>query len=465
MSGAQSSSLHVTRSLSARARATHFHFGEDTAIVAVQHMLRQTVDLFSTAGAMGLDLKNVFALGKIYSNYFPVIRTLRKMGVTVVETTAPEPGEFHSYFERDIERLWQVAAAALARRRIKRILVLDDSGACISNVPAGILERYAVCGVEQTSAGMFLLEEKPPPFAVIAWARSAVKLEIGSPVFSQCFVDKLNTEFLCGQNMKGARLGIIGMGSIGKAVANLLLRQNNEVMFYDPDPQLEVPRQLCEKVTRLDTIEEIMVRFDCVVGCSGRDPFKNKWPLDHKPGIRILSASSGDQEFRPIINNLKGKSGFKVSPDTWDITSSNGPSGPMQIAYLGYPYTFVSRASEAVPTSIVQLETGGLLASLVQGRIYLELCERGQERNCGIHGVSAKAQRFVYETWLRTLKSSGINIAGVFGHDPEMLNAARDESWLTEKTKSYTGACHTDGEVEEAMARFCQGHLKKSKRV
>jgi D-isomer specific 2-hydroxyacid dehydrogenase, NAD binding domain len=465
MSGAQSSSLQVTRALSACARASHFHFGEDTAMVAVQHMLRQTVDLFSTAGAMGLDLGNVFALGKIYSNCFTVMETLREMGVTVVETTAPEPGEFQSYFERDVNRLWQVAAAALARRRIKRILVLDDSGVCLSNVPPEIVERYAICGVEQTSLGMFLLEEKPPPFAVIAWARSAVKLEIGSPIFSQCFVDKLNTQFLSGQNMKGARFGIIGLGSIGRAVANLLSRQNDEVTFYDPDPDLEVPRQLRERVTRLDTLEEIMLRFDYVLGCSGRDPFKDKWPLDHKPGIRLLSASSGDQEFRPLVMDLKGKPGFKVSPETWDITSNDSPSGPMRIAYLGYPYTFVSRANEAVPTSIVQLETGGLLASLVQARIYLELCERGQERNGGIHRVSTRAQHLIYETWLRTLKSSGINIAEVFGHDPEVLNAARAESWLMEKTKPYAGTLYPAGKVEEAMARFCQPHLKQSNRA
>ena len=52
-----------------------------------------------------------------------------------------------------------------------------------------------MCGVEQTSLGMFLFEEKPPPFAVISWARAAVKLEIGGPIFSQCLIDRLNTEF------------------------------------------------------------------------------------------------------------------------------------------------------------------------------------------------------------------------------------------------------------------------------
>src|SRR5215212_11167751 len=188
MSGSQSFPLEVTQSLSDCARSARFNFGEDVCSSDLQHMLQQTVDLFSTAADMGLNLKNIFALGKIYSNSEPVIRTLRHMGVTVLDTTVPAPGEFHSHFERDVDRLWKVVANALRERRIKRILVLDDAGVCITRVPAEILRQYSLCGVEQTSSGIRVCEEKPPPFAVISWARSAVKLEIGGPVFSQTFV-------------------------------------------------------------------------------------------------------------------------------------------------------------------------------------------------------------------------------------------------------------------------------------
>ncbi len=463
MSGAHSSSLAVTQSLLDCARTTRFQFGEDTALVAVQHMLRQTVNLFNTLGAMGLNLKNTFALGKIYSNSLPVIKTLRDIGVTVVETTVPNPGEFHACFERDIHRLWQVAFAALRQRRIKRILVLDDSGVCITNVPAEILQRYSVCGVEQTSLGMFLFEEKPPPFAVISWARAAVKLQIGSPIFSQCFVEKLNTEFFRDKSRSRKQFGIIGLGSIGKAIANLAIRQNDEVMFYDPDPDLEIPAHLSKKITQLDSLEELMVGFDYVLGCSGRNPFKGRWPLRHKPGIRIVSASSGDQEFSPIINDLKGKPSFTVAPYTWDITSNDGPSGAMQIAYLGYPYTFVSRRMEAAPTSIVQIETGGLLASLVQARFYLELCEAGQEQNGGIHRVAAKAQSLVFDTWLKTMKHLSINITELFGFDPKVLAAASDERWLTENSEPCPGKPYRPvQQVEEMMARFSRGRRETS---
>ena len=166
--------LDVTRALLDCARDARFDFGEDTAIVAVQHMLLQTVDLLHAVMAMGVRPKNMFVLGKVYSNNPLVMRTLRDLGVTVVDTTVPKPGEFHCSFQRDVNTLWQVAAERLAERRIKRIIVLDDGGVCIVSVPPEILRRYTVCGVEQTTRGMVLFEETPPPFAVIAWARAGV---------------------------------------------------------------------------------------------------------------------------------------------------------------------------------------------------------------------------------------------------------------------------------------------------
>src|SRR5215510_6212048 len=226
--------LAVTHTLSARALAAQFRFDEDTALVAVQHMLEQTVDLFDTIAGMGVSHQNIFALGKVYSNSCVVIKTLRDKGVTVVDSTMPEPGKFDQYFEQDCKRLWQVAAEALARRRIKRILVLDDGGVCITTVPPELLQGYSMCGVEQTSLGMFLFEEKPPPFAVISWARAAVKLEIGGPIFSQCLIERLKTEFFDRRVLQWGQLGVIGLGSIGRAMASLTAREGKRVLFYDP---------------------------------------------------------------------------------------------------------------------------------------------------------------------------------------------------------------------------------------
>src|SRR6185295_9598013 len=156
-----------------------------------------TIDLFEAAAALGAKRENIFALGKIYSNSPLVIGALRDRGVTVVQSTPPEP-----------------------------------------------LRHYAVSSVEQTSLGTFLFEEKPPPFAVMSWARAAVKLQIGGPLFSQCFIDCLHTEFLHSRTLQGEQLGVIGMGSIGRAVAKLAVRQGNELFYYDPNTDLHLPPHL-----------------------------------------------------------------------------------------------------------------------------------------------------------------------------------------------------------------------------
>ena len=458
MSHPQLLTLEVTRALLDQARAAQFQFGADTALVAVQHVLLQTVDLFETAAAMGLNLKNVFVLGKIYSDSQPVIAALRDRGVTVIEGSAAKPGEFHAIFERDVERLWQVAAGMLAHCNIKRILVLDDDGVCITNAPREVVRQYAVCGVEQTSQGIFLFEDKPPAFAVMSWARSAVKLHIGGPIFSHCFIEKLNTEFLCGRSIKEKQLGIIGMGSIGRAVAKLALRQGIKVLFYDPAPDVSIPASL--HIARTRSLEELMVTSDYVAGCSGRNPFKDRWPLNHRPGIKLFSVSAGDQEFSPIINDLKAKPDFAVDPKTWTITSEQAPSGPIEIMYLGYPYTFVSRTPEAVPTQIVQLETGGLLAALVQAHIYLQTCETCPPQNKVLRRISPKAQCFVYDTWLRTMKEQGINLMETFGYDAELLSAAHNDDWLSQHTEPEEDEHdEIDRTVEKRMAEFVRRRL------
>ena len=453
MPHSQLPALEVTHALFERARAAFFRFGEDTALVAVQHMLKQTVDLFETIADIGLNRHNIFALGKVYSNSRPVIETLRKRDITVIETTMPEPGKFDHYFEQDTKRLWQVVAEKLAGRRIKRVLVLDDGGACITTVPAQLLRRYTMCGVEQTSLGMFRFERKPPPFAVISWARAAVKLEIGGPIFSQCLLERLR--HLDRKTRQPAQLGVIGLGSIGRAVANLAARENRKILFYDPRQHLKISPTLLSHVSRVDSLAELLVRCDYVIGCSGRNPFDDNWPLKHRPGIKLVSASGGDQEFGPIINYLKTKPDFRVDPDTWDVSSALGPCGPIQIAYLGYPYNFVSRAREAVPTHVVQLETAGLLAALIQARLLLQFCDEGLAHNSGIHRVSPRAQQFVYEEWLRVMRNSKIDLVELFGYEPAVLHAAQQDAWFVKNSEPRLSNKYAPLRIlEEEMDQF-----------
>lgn len=448
----QQSLLEVTGALSNCAGSAGFNFGADTALVAVQHMLSQTVDLFVAAGQIGLRPENIFCLGKIYSNRAPVISAIRNMGVTVVESTFPTPGAFAEAFERDIKQLWTVVSEKLAEGRIKRILVLDDGGRCVINIPPDLLSNYPVAGVEQTSMGMFLFEDRPPPFAIFPWARSAVKLQIGGHLFSHRLLDRLQADYLEGIALTDADVGIIGLGSIGRSLADIALQQGNRVTFYDPDPDVKVPHYLERRIVRLDSLEELMLCSEYVFGSSGRNPFKARWPMAHRLDIKLFSASSGDQEFGPIIRFLRQRPGFKVDCDTWDITSEAGPSGAVRIAFLGFPYNFVGREEMAVPTPIVQLETAGLLTGLIQARGYLGLIDDGHPPDTRIHRISPEAQGFIYDVWCSAMKNRGIDIRSIYGYDAALLAATQRDDWFAEYTEPRSVAGRgSDDRVEEMM--------------
>lgn len=459
----QLSLLDVTRALAERARTANFNFGEDTAIVAVQHMLWQTIDLFEALIALGVKREHIFALGKVYSNSPVVIAALRNRGINVVESSAAKPGKFDDAFQADVNRLWQVLQRSVAQGRIRRILILDDGGKCATSMPRELLSRYAVAGVEQTSFGMFVFEHSPPPFAVVSWARSAIKLQIGGPLFSQCLLANVQSRVLQGKLLTGETVGIIGLGSIGSALANLTERQRNNVFFYDPNPQYQVPAYLRGRVTRVDCLEELMVRCDYVFGCSGREPFKHKWPLRYRPGIKLFSASGGDHEFGPIINELKTRPAFTVSPAMLDIHCADGPSGPISIAYLGYPYNFVARDVEAVPTSIVQIETGGLLAGLIQARTHLRFCEDGRASNCGVHRIAPESQRFLFETWSKAMKRQQVDLPQIYGYEPALLDAARERSWFVENSEPVPSlTCDVNWLTEASITRMMEERTTSS---
>ena len=220
--------------------AAQFQFGEDTALVAVQHMLEQTVDLFQTIAGMGLSLQNIFALGKVYSNSPSVIKHYETKGVTVIESTLPEPGSFDQYFQRDVERLWQVAAETLTHRSIKRVLVLDDGGICITAYRE-VLRCYAMrCAVSNKLLwACSCLKRSRHRLAVISWARAAVKLQIGGPIFSQCLIDRFNTEFLRGRVIP---LENNSASSVWEALAvpSQIWRRAKarKVLYYDPRLQI-----------------------------------------------------------------------------------------------------------------------------------------------------------------------------------------------------------------------------------
>ena len=83
----------------------------------------------------------------------------------------------------------------------------------------------------------------------------------------------------------------------------------------------------------------------------------------------------------------------------------------------------------------MQLETAGLLAGLIEARIYLESVEEDHEQDTRIHRVSPDAQKFIYEAWQLALKNRGIDIRELYGYDPALLAATQCTDWLADNSE------------------------------
>ena len=131
--------MEVTGALSRCARNAGFSFGADTVWLPCSTCFtRQWI--YSGHWARLVSNRKTFSLGKVYSNECFGDLHPAKMGVTVVKTG--KPGHFDEAFEQDIKHLWTTVTENLAQRHIKRIIVLDDGGRCVTNIPPDLLSRY-----------------------------------------------------------------------------------------------------------------------------------------------------------------------------------------------------------------------------------------------------------------------------------------------------------------------------------
>jgi hypothetical protein len=94
----------------------------------------------------------------------------------------------------------------------------------------------------------------------------------------------------------------------------------------------------------------------------------------------------------------------------------------------------------------------------------MEHCKTSHEQNSGIHRVSPKAQRFVYERWIRAMKDRMIDVTDRFDYDPDLLQAIQHDDWFIENTEPRPTEHYTPVKpVEEMMDQFvCQGRFVRA---
>jgi NAD(P)-dependent dehydrogenase (short-subunit alcohol dehydrogenase family) len=269
-------------------------------------------------------------------------------------------------------------------------VILDEGGYCLRDVPPELLERMRFTGLEQTTSGLRLAAASYR-FPVVEVATSAAKRLIEPPIVSAAVLSRLRTIL---KTTVPLRIGVIGLGSIGSAVALDFARRGHTVFVYDRrirDARFEVPETVA-----CHTLDDVFDNASYILGCTGEDIGTGSW-LNRVAGSKVLiSCSSGDVEFRSLLLRAEERRDKTVRLEPFrDISMKHGRLD-LTILRGGFPVNFDGAPDSAPPEDIE------LTRSLLVGAALQAAWPRPGSTACSRFGemLDVALQRFVVTRWL-----------------------------------------------------------------
>jgi hypothetical protein len=249
-----------------------------------------------------------------------------------------------------------------------------------------------VVGIEQTTSGL-QLQKEAGEFPIIQVASSAAKRHIEPPMVSRAVLTKLHTRVPL--TTGAARCGVIGVGSIGHAVAADLLERGHRVFVYDSNPSL---KDSIPGTTWCEGVEEVFMQSDYIFGCTGEDVVKGAGWLHDLHGCKTLvSCSSEDKEFLTAIRLRDHEDctheGHQLQDITIDLSSCS-----LTILRGGFPINF-DGSPESVPATDIQVTRGLLFGGVLQAAIcHDDSCGHGRREEL----LNPAVQQFIVKKWFST---------------------------------------------------------------
>ena len=226
----------------------------------------------------------------------------------------------------------------------KSLLAIARAGAGVNNIPT---DRCSENGIvvfntpgananavkELVIAALFLTSRKIVP--AMEWAKTLK----GSGAEVGKLVEKGKSNF-AGPEIRGKRLGVIGLGAIGILVANAANALGMEVYGYDPYLSVDAAWGLSRSVRHARTLDEIFANSDYLTIHVPLNP-DTKNLIDSEAiqkmndGVRILNFARGG-----LVNTeavLAGLKNGKISVYATDFPSDDllGVDGVLAVPHLG----------------------------------------------------------------------------------------------------------------------------------
>lgn len=274
------------------------------------------------------------------------------------------------------------------------MLAIARAGAGVNNIP---IEKCSENGIvvfntpgananavkELVLAGLLLASRKI--YNGIDWAKN---LKDQGDMASKS-IEKGKSSF-AGPELKGKKLGVIGLGAIGALVANAAVHLGMEVFGYDPYISVDSAWRLSSKVKHSLSIEKIFSMCDYITIhvplSSDTENLINKDSINiMKDGVRILNFSRGG-----LVNNsdiLDAIKSEKVSCYVTDFPTAKllGVEGVIAIPHLGAstPESEENCAVMAVNQLMDYLENGNIKNSVNMPNI--SMARENGTRICVLH--------------------------------------------------------------------------------
>ncbi len=409
---------------------------DETAIIGAQHLLETTSTLFSALRNLGFE---AYVTGKSYSTSPGVYEAMKGLGVHVWPGSKPERlGEYQAASEKDATA---VIKELERNPRIKNIILCDDGGRFVERLPPYFRRKYKIAGVEQTRAGFYSKNVEMTRFPIVNVAQSATKLFVEPTFIAETSVEQIST-ITRQLDSRTCVVGIVGFGSIGKALAQKLIQDGFSVAIFDTDPTTYRDYPELKQIEVMRSIEQLFIHTNFIIGCTGLDITENFNPLTLNGHNRLIaSVSSEDKEFKQLLKLIASQNpSLKVDPLSNIECYTNGGS-ILEILYGGFPVNFANTAVKpySVPIHRIGLTRGLLFSGIMQA---IEILGSGRKTSSENVMLDPGLQQQVVRVWHETTdKDEG------FPHD--MINhIVSDRNWVIEHSK---GTLDTESSLIKTM--------------
>ena len=320
--------LPVTAEYLAEAARGELCFGRDVSLLVVQHLLEDTQEFLRLLEQVGLDVAQV--VGIEYSGREEIARSLRSRGVRV-EVPALEG------MERVLE---EILRELISERHGRKLLIQEVGGYC-----AGVLARLDgrldgfLSVVEETSQGVWRYRELcADRVAVLQIAESKLKeLEcrfVGAAV-ARAIEEDLT---VLGRSLIGCRVGVLGLGRVGMAVAESLRDRGAVVWCHDLDHVALIRAHIAG--FGCPSRDRILAHSDVLVGASGRKSLSSDEFRLLKDECLLASASSKTVEFPIQELEVKSMTVANKNQESFVTTFEMSWGKTIRVACGGRPVNF-----------------------------------------------------------------------------------------------------------------------------